>query len=133
MSTPTRADPPAPTTEATGTHGQGVRAGTFELRTFGAFRYPDFRLLWPTQAFTGMGVWMDQVARGWLLYDLTSSPLQLGLVRGLQALPLLVLSPVAGTAADRYDRKAQVMLAQLFDGLMHAALAALILSGHIQP
>src|SRR5437773_11899910 len=111
MSTPTRTDPPAPTTEATATRGQGVRAGMFELRTFGAFHYPDFRLLWLTQACTGMGIWMDQVARGWLLYELTSSPLQLGLVRGLQAVPLLVLSPVAGTAADRYDRKAQVMVA----------------------
>ena len=43
-----------------------------------------------------MAMWMDQVVRGWLLYDLTNSPIQLGLVHGVQAIPILVLSPVAG-------------------------------------
>ena len=76
---------------------------------------------------------MDQVARGWLLYQLTSSPLQLGLVRGLQAIPLLLLSPIAGSAADRYDRKTQMIVAQVIDGLMYVGLAALIVTGHIEP
>lgn len=80
-----------------------------------------------------MGMWMDQVARGWLLYQLTSSPLQLGLLQGIQALPLLLLSPVAGTAADRYDRKLQIMIAQVIDALLYATLAALIISGQIEP
>jgi hypothetical protein len=48
-----------------------------------------------------MGTWMDQVTRGWLIYELTDSALQLGLVRGIQAIPFLLLSPVAGSAADR--------------------------------
>jgi hypothetical protein len=48
-----------------------------------------------------MGTWMDQVTRGWLIYELTDSALQLGLVRGIQAVPFLLLSPVAGSAADR--------------------------------
>ena len=76
---------------------------------------------------------MDQVARGWLLYQLTSSPLQLGLVRGFQAVPLLLLSPIAGSAADRYDRKAQMVVAQSVDCFMYAMIAALIVTGLIQP
>ncbi len=52
---------------------------------------------------------MDQVARGWLLYELTDSTLQLGLVRGVQAIPILLLSPLAGSVADRYSRKNQVI------------------------
>jgi MFS family permease len=80
-----------------------------------------------------MGMWMDQVARGWLLYELTDSPLQLGLIQGLQALPLLLLSPVAGTAADRYDRKLQMVVALVIDALLYAALATLILTGQIEP
>jgi hypothetical protein len=47
---------------------------------------------------------MDQVTRGWLIYELTDSALQLGLVRGIQAIPFLLLSPIAGSAADRYPR-----------------------------
>jgi len=76
---------------------------------------------------------MDQVARGWLLYDLTSSPWQLGLMRGLQALPLLCLSPIAGSAADRYDRKLQIIVSQVLEAILYAIMAALIVSGLIQP
>ena len=80
-----------------------------------------------------MAFWMDQVARGWLIYELTDSALQLGLVRGVQAIPTLLLSPVAGSAADRYSRKTQILVAQVIDGLMLAALALLIITGQIQP
>jgi MFS family permease len=76
---------------------------------------------------------MDQVARGWLMYELTDSAVQLGLVRGVQALPVLLLSPVAGTVADRYSRKRLVIVAQTLDGLMFGAIALLIFTGQIQP
>lgn len=80
-----------------------------------------------------MGMWMDQLARGWLLYQLTGSPLQLGLLQGLQALPLLLLSPVAGAAADRYDRKLQMLLAPSVDAVMYAAVTVLIVTERIEP
>jgi MFS family permease len=76
---------------------------------------------------------MDQVTRGWLIYELTDSALQLGLVRGIQAIPFLLLSPVAGSAADRYSRKTQVVIAQFVNGLVYAATALLIFTGRIRP
>jgi MFS family permease len=96
-------------------------------------QYRDFRLLWFGHIFTSMAFWMDQVSRGWLIYELTDSTVQLGLVRGVQAIPILLLSPVAGSAADRYSRKTQILIAQVIDGAMFAALALLIFSGQIQP
>jgi hypothetical protein len=42
--------------------------------------------------------------RGWLIYELTGSSFQLDLVRGVQALPILLLSPIAGSTADLYAR-----------------------------
>ena len=80
-----------------------------------------------------MAFWMDQVTRGWLIYELTDSTVQLGLVRGVQAIPILLLSPIAGSAADRYSRKIQILIAQIIDGAMLAALALLIFTGQIQP
>jgi MFS family permease len=103
------------------------------LRTFVALRHRDFRLLWAGEAATAMAMWMDQVVRGWLMYELTNSPVQLGLVHGIQAIPILVLSPVAGSVADRYPRKLQIVVAQVLAGLMYAVLALLIITGHIQP
>ena len=76
---------------------------------------------------------MDQVSRGWLIYELTDSTVQLGLVRGVQAIPILLLSPIAGSAADRYSRKTQILVAQIIDGVMFALLAILIFINQIQP
>jgi MFS family permease len=103
------------------------------LRTFAALRHREFLLLWSGQTATSMAMWMDQVVRGWLMYELTSSPVQLGLVQGIQAIPILVLSPVAGSVADRYPRKQQVVVAQVLAGAMYVMLALLIMTGHIQP
>jgi MFS family permease len=98
-----------------------------------SLRYRDYRLLWFGHVFTSMAFWMDQVTRGWLIYELTDSTVQLGLVRGVQAIPILFLSPIAGSAADRYSRKTQILIAQIIDGAMFALLALLIFSGQIQP
>lgn len=108
-------------------------SGLLRLRTFAALRHREYRLLWSGQAATAMAMWMDQVVRGWLMYELTNSSVQLGLVQGIQAIPLLVLSPIAGSAADRYPRKQQVVVAQMLAGVMYAMLALLIMTGHIQP
>jgi MFS family permease len=103
------------------------------LRTFTALRHREFRLLWAGEAATAMAMWMDQVVRGWLMYELTNSPMQLGLVHGIQAVPILVLSPIAGTVADRYPRKLQMAVAQVLAGMMYVLLALLIITGRIRP
>lgn len=103
------------------------------LRTFAALRHREFRLLWAGEATTAMAMWMDQVVRGWLMYQLTNSPVQLGLVQGIQAIPILLLSPVAGSVADRYPRKLQMVIAQVLAGMMYAILALLIITGSIHP
>jgi MFS family permease len=108
-------------------------SGLLRLGTFAALRHREFRLLWAGQAATAMAMWMDQVVRGWLMYELTNSPVQLGLVHGIQALPILVLSPIAGSVADRYPRQLQVVVAQVLAGVMYVVLALLIVTGRIRP
>ena len=98
-----------------------------------ALRYREFRLLWYGQVFSSMATWMDSIARGWLIYELTNSSFQLGLVRGVQAIPTLLLSPIAGSAADLYSRKTQILIAQIVDGLLYAWVAVMIVTGDIQP
>jgi MFS family permease len=102
-------------------------------RALEALRYREFRLLWYGQVFSSMATWMDSIARGWLIYELTNSSFQLGLVRGVQAIPTLLLSPIAGSAADLYSRKTQVLIAQIVDGLLYAWVAVMILTDNILP
>jgi MFS family permease len=75
---------------------------------------------------------MDQTARGWLVYTLTGSALHLGLATAARGLPLLVFGVLAGVVADRYGRKAQLIIAQVVNAILNAILATLILTGRIQ-
>jgi MFS family permease len=103
------------------------------MRTFEALQFRDFRLLWLGQAGNTIGQWMDQVTRGWLMYELTGSPLQLGLAMAARAVPLLLFSVVAGFVADRYGRKRQLIISQVTNAVLNWVLAGLVLTGQVQP
>lgn len=98
-----------------------------------ALRQKEFRLLWYGTIFTSMATWMDSIARGWLMYELTHSSWQLGLVRGVQAIPTLLFSPIAGSAADLYSRKSQMIVAQVIDVILYGWVATMIFTGEIRP
>jgi MFS family permease len=107
-------------------------AALLGLRAFKPLRYREYRLLWFGQIFGSMGMWMDEVTRGWLIYELTDSALQLGLARGVQVIPYLLLSPLAGSTADRYSRKTQLLLAQGATVFIYGATALLVFTGLIR-
>jgi MFS family permease len=111
----------------------GVWARITRYRTFEALQYLDFRLLWFGQFGNAAGQWMDQVTRGWLMYQLTDSPLQLGLVSAVRAIPLLFFSVVAGAVADRHGRKTQLVIAQIANALLNLLLGVLVITRHIEP
>lgn len=67
---------------------------------------------------------MAGVAIGWQMYDLTGSPLALGLVGLVQFVPSLVLALYVGHAADRYDRRTIVAIAQALEAAALFSLAA---------
>lgn len=103
-----------------------------KLHAFQALRHREYRLLCYAQTSGSMGTWMDEVTRGWLVYELTDSMAQLGLVRGIQAIPFLLLSPIAGSFVDRHSRKAVLVVTQSLHGLIFAATALLVFSGEIR-
>jgi MFS family permease len=72
-----------------------------------------------------VGGQMQGVAVGWELYERTRSPTALGLVGLAQVLPVILLAIPAGHAADRHDRKNQILAAHALLGLSAACLAAL--------
>lgn len=102
-------------------------------RAFKALHYREFRLVTGSQIFGNLGFWMDELSRGWLIYQLTDSVVQLGLARGVQFIPLLLFAPFAGSAADRYSRKTLLLVSQSANGVIFAALALLIFTGQVEP
>jgi MFS family permease len=76
---------------------------------------------------------MDNISRGYLIYHITSSPLQLGLAAAVRGLPLMFFGILAGALADRSGRKAQLMFAQVTNAVLNFILATLVLTDHVQP
>lgn len=72
---------------------------------------------------------MQAVAIGWLLYELTGSALDLGLVGLAQFLPMLVLTFVVGQVADRFDRRRIVAICQILHGCAASVLLLGMLGG----
>ena len=102
-------------------------------RALKALQFRAFRLVCGSQVFSNISVWMDELSRGWLIYQLTDSVVQLGLVRGIQLVPTLLVSPFAGSAADRYSRRTLLLVSQTIHGMSFAVLALLIISKHVAP
>jgi MFS family permease len=95
-------------------------------QTFHALRYRNFRLLWLTTVMVAGGVWLQQVTLGWLAYDLTGSPVQVGAILGARAAPLL-FAPVAGVLADRFDRRNLLVADQILVTALVFGFAAILL------
>jgi MFS family permease len=72
---------------------------------FRAFRSRNFVLLWSGTFAANIGIWMQSVALGWLIYNLTSSASWLGRVSFAGSAPSLIFGLVGGAIADRADRK----------------------------
>ena len=70
---------------------------------FAALGYRNFKLIWSGLIVSNMGTWMQNVANGWLVLQLTNSPLWLGLLGLSFALPMIILPPLAGAVVDRVN------------------------------
>lgn len=120
---------PDPTPSPVGTGGW---RGLTPLRHVGrAFQHRDYRLYFAGQLLSLMGTWIQTVAQSWLVYQLTGSAVLLGTVSFATQVPILLLAPLAGTLADRIDRRRLIMLTQAALMILAFVLAGLTLTGAI--
>jgi predicted MFS family arabinose efflux permease len=109
----------------------------FFVRTFRAFRYRDFRLMWMGACASTIGTFVQQFAQSWLVYDLTKDPFYLGLDLFLGQLPIMMFSLFGGVFADRLDRRKMLLSSQYIQMFCAFTLAFLFgthrLHGHIWP
>jgi MFS family permease len=94
-------------------------------RTFRAFRYRDFRLMWIGACASTIGTFVQQFAQSWLVYDLTRDPFYLGLDLFLGQLPIIMFSLFGGVFADRLDRRKMLLASQYIQMVCAFLLAAL--------
>jgi MFS family permease len=82
------------------------------ISTFESLKYRNFRLFWTGQLISLIGTWMQNVAQGWLVLELTNSSFLLGLVSAIGSLPVLFLSVFAGVVADRVRKRNLIIITQ---------------------
>ncbi|HVF76179.1 MAG TPA: MFS transporter [Acidimicrobiales bacterium] len=92
-------------------------------RTFRSLQIRNYRLFFCGQLVSLTGTWMQSVAQAWLVLRLTDSGAAVGMVTGLQFVPMLVAGAWGGVVADRVDKRKALVVVQSAMGAVALALA----------
>jgi len=100
--------------------------------TFRALRHRNFRLFFTGQFISLTGTWMQSVAQSWLVYRLTGSVVLLGMIGFASQIPVFLLTPIGGAAADRYNRHRILLTTQTISMVLAFILAFLTLTARVE-
>ena len=100
--------------------------------TFRSLKYRNFRLFFPGLLTSQVGIWIQNVAISWVVYDMTNSPFMMGSIMFLNTIPLFLITPFAGVIADKFDRHKLLMLIQICFAMQAFLMAAFTLSGYLR-
>ncbi len=101
-------------------------------QTFSSLRIRNFRLYFTAQLISVSGTWMQTVAQAWLVLHLTGSGVDLGIVVGLQFLPMLLFGPFGGLVADRMPKRRLLFVTQTSGSVLALALGVLVVTHQVQ-
>ncbi|HLK09408.1 MAG TPA: MFS transporter [Candidatus Angelobacter sp.] len=90
-----------------------------------ALRHRDFRLFWAGNFLSNIGTWMQNVAQGWLVLQLTNSAFWLGVVGFAASFPILLFALIGGVIADHVNKRKLLMATQSAMMLFAFIMAAL--------
>ena len=102
-------------------------------RLLSPLRHRDFRLFWTGLLLSSIGSQFTQVAMAWQIYELTNSPLQIGLLGLVRAVPQMIILLFGGLLADAMNRRKLMMVTQGSLFFVSGSLALLSLSGRVTP
>ncbi|GAA1394804.1 MFS transporter [Luteococcus peritonei] len=102
--------------------------------TFASFAVHNYRLFFSGAIVSNVGTWMYRVAQDWLVLTILTdhSSSALGIVTGLQFLPIPFLAPYAGSIADRFPKRRILMITQALLGLNALAMFLLVATGQAE-
>ena len=100
--------------------------------TFSALANRNYRIYIAGSVVSNTGTWMQRVAQDWLVLQLTHSGTALGITTGLQFLPALLFSPIAGVVADRMPKRTILRITQVAMALPALLLSILAITGAVQ-
>jgi MFS family permease len=101
-------------------------------RTFSSLTIRNYRLWVVGQGISLSGTWMQTVAQGLLVLQLTGSGTALGLVTALQTIPVLLFGPWGGVVADRFPKRRILYVTQTVSAVLGLLLGTLVATGAVR-
>jgi MFS family permease len=101
-------------------------------RAFESLRVRNYRMFFAGQVVSWTGTWTQWVAQGWLVLQLTDSPLGLGLVTALQWLPILLFGAWAGAVVDRFEKRRILLITNVSSAVLSLILGLLTVGGVVE-
>jgi MFS family permease len=111
---------------------QTVAASRRVSGMFRALRHRNFRLFWSGAFLSNAGTWMQAVAQGWLVLQLSNSPFWLGVDGFMATAPGLVFTLAGGVFADLVDRRKLLIYSQVIAGISALVLGTLVFTGVVK-
>jgi MFS family permease len=103
----------------------------FGRETLANLRPGPFRRYIIGSAISDTGTWMQVTAQGWVMSTLTNKAILLGMVHFAAGLPMLALTMVGGSAADRFDKRKILLATQFVQIALAVAIGLLLMTGQI--
>ncbi|MET0821566.1 MAG: MFS transporter, partial [Aeromicrobium sp.] len=100
--------------------------------TFSALAVRNYRIYILGAIVSNTGTWMQRIGQDWLVLQLTDSGTALGITTGLQLLPALLFSPIAGVVADRVPKRTVLRFTQVAMAVPALLLGVLAVTGVVQ-
>lgn len=108
----------------------GSRRRWRDHRLLVPFRFRNYRLYFFGQSASLVGSWVETIALSWLVLDLTGNASWLGAVVGARYLPIVLLGPLGGVLADRFDSRRLLLVTQTLNAVVATALSVIIFMQH---
>jgi MFS family permease len=104
-----------------------------KIKAVDSLKNPAFRWFFMSRLFNALGMNIRQFSMLLLVYSLTNSPVWLGYLTLARAIPLLIVSPISGALADRFEKKTLIQWASVADVLIAGAVAVSLTLGYLSP
>lgn len=109
-----------------------ARGAPAQQGTFKALRHRNFQLYVGGQLVSLAGTWMQNIAQGWLVYQISGSAAMLGVVGFAAAIPSILIAPWAGVVIDHANKRHLLVATQIIQMLLAFVLAFLTFTGQVQ-
>ena len=103
------------------------------INYFSSLKYPDFQKIWLAGLFAGSSHWALIVIRGWVVYEISESSMLVGLVTFSAMIPMILVTPLIGYLADKFQRRKILQSMFLINFIHNLGLGMLYFLDLIEP